>query len=107
MTVRGKIEIMNPKIQSQTHILMIQSQTLLFSTILQATQMHILSPYSPGACTLQYTTTHAHPHTCPPICMVGSRAWWVACMHAFMGGTWVGGWVWSGNKKKRLCKNVM
>src|SRR5882724_8515316 len=55
MTVRGKIEIMNPKIQSQTHILMIQSQTLLFSPILQATQMHILSPYSPGAGTLQYT----------------------------------------------------
>ena len=34
---------------------MIQSQTLLFSTFPQATQMHKLSPYSPGAGTLQYT----------------------------------------------------
>src|SRR5882724_8412212 len=34
---------------------MIQNQTLLFSTILQATQVHILSPYSPGASTLQYS----------------------------------------------------
>ena len=34
---------------------MIQSQTLLFSTILQATPKHILSPYSPGASTLQYS----------------------------------------------------
>ena len=33
---------------------MIQSQTLLFSTIPQATQMHKLTPYSPGAGTLQY-----------------------------------------------------
>src|SRR5882724_12860860 len=50
----------NPKIQAQTHILMIQSQTLLFSTILQATQMHILSPYSPGASTLKYNVA-IHP----------------------------------------------
>jgi len=35
-------------------MLMIQSQTLLFSTFPQATQMHKLSPYSPGAGTLQY-----------------------------------------------------
>src|SRR5882724_3876280 len=34
---------------------MIQSQTLVFSTILQATQMHILGPYPPGAGTLQYS----------------------------------------------------
>jgi len=34
---------------------MIQSQTLLFSTFPQVTQMHKLSPYSPGAGTLQYT----------------------------------------------------
>src|SRR5882724_233397 len=47
------------KIQAQTHILLIQSQTLLFSTIPQATQMHKLSPYSPGAGTLQYTTSVA------------------------------------------------
>jgi len=43
MIVQGKIEMIEPEIQAQTHILMIQSQTLLFSTILQATQMHILS----------------------------------------------------------------
>src|SRR5882724_9123727 len=35
---------------------MIQSQNLLFSTFPQATQMHKLSPYSPGAGTLQYTS---------------------------------------------------
>jgi len=34
---------------------MIQSQTLLFSTFPQAAQKHKLSPYSPGAGTLQYT----------------------------------------------------
>ena len=39
---------------------MIQSQTLLFSTITQATQMHKLSPYSPGAGTLQYTIVEVH-----------------------------------------------
>ena len=33
---------------------MIQNQTLLFPTFPQATQMHKLSPYSPGAGTLQY-----------------------------------------------------
>src|SRR5882724_5970072 len=47
---------------------MIQSQTLLFSTILQATQMHILSPYSPGASTLKYTM-HAHMPVALPMAM--------------------------------------
>src|SRR5882724_6956168 len=55
MIVQGKIKIVESKIQAQTHILMIQSQTLLFSTFPQATQMHKLSPYSRGAGTLQYT----------------------------------------------------
>src|SRR5882724_11724729 len=36
---------------------MIQNQTLLFSTFPQATQMHKLSPYSPGADTLQCITS--------------------------------------------------
>jgi len=70
---------------------MIQSQILLFSTILQATQMHILSPYSPGASTLQYSTPRqwvVHiiiAQFCSPetanhairegVVIVGKRAW--------------------------------
>ena len=46
---------MEPDIQAPTYILVIQSQTLLFSTILQATWIHILGPYPPGAGTLKYT----------------------------------------------------
>src|SRR5882724_8538987 len=60
MIVQGKIKIVQSEIQAQTYILMIQSQTLLFSTFPQATQMHKLSPYSPGAGTLQYTTVLCH-----------------------------------------------
>src|SRR5882724_2839296 len=63
MIVQGKIKIVQSKIQAQTHILMIQSQTLLFSTFPQATQMHKLSPYSPGACTLQYNVPESYTST--------------------------------------------
>jgi len=42
------------EIQAKKYILLIESLTSLFSTIVQATQMHICSSYPPGAGTLQY-----------------------------------------------------
>src|SRR5882724_95151 len=45
---------------------MIQSQTLLFSTFPQAAQKHKLSPYSPGAGTLQYSTAEQFLHWMTP-----------------------------------------
>src|SRR5882672_10751600 len=47
-----------PEIQAETYILLIQSPTSLFSTIVQATRMHIFGSYPPGASTLKYTIVH-------------------------------------------------
>jgi len=64
MIVQGKVEMWKLEVEAKAYILLIQSQTLLFSAIFQAIQIHI---YPPRAGALKYASSQLKILTVPAV----------------------------------------